>query len=85
MRNKMFSNLISQDDEDEDDFNLYEDSAEQLSRFCRHGYTHANCQECENEDDCDIDKCLNCGRYRASSSLNSNQCCIKGCRNPAED
>lgn len=36
------------------------------------------------EDDVEIDKCLNCGRYRATTSLNENQTCQRGCRNPNE-
>lgn len=34
--------------------------------------------------DVEIDKCLRCGRYRATESLDADQCCIKGCRNPNE-
>lgn len=63
----------------------YDDYGEIDSRFCRHGYLHAQCQACEDvEDDCDVDKCLNCGRYRASTSLDRYQVCKSGCRNPNE-
>lgn len=47
---------------------------------CRHGI-EGECEEC---DDMDIDKCLNCGRYRASTSLDRFQVCKNGCRNPNE-
>jgi hypothetical protein len=78
----MFTDIIDLDD----DMPEYEDryKSEDDSRFCRHGYLHAQCKACENEDDCDIDKCLNCGRYRASSSLDRYQVCAKGCVNPNE-
>ena len=50
--------------------------------FCRHGLSYRHeCREC---DDVEIDKCLNCGKYRASSSLNADQVCKVGCRNPNE-
>lgn len=52
--------------------------------FCRHGYLTSSCDTCEEEDDMDIDKCLNCGRYKASSQLNEDQVCIAGCVNPNE-
>lgn len=62
----------------------YEDDYSDQS-MCRHGVLFKYpCDECDSEDDCDIDKCLNCGRYRATSSLNSDQCCAKGCTNPNE-
>ena len=78
----MFTGLID-DDGDDDDSPIWEDR-EESSRFCRHGYLHDNCKACEKDDDCDIDKCLNCGRYRASSSLNCGQVCNAGCKNPNE-
>lgn len=57
----------------------YEDSND----FCRHGYKHYDCAECD--ADCeDIDKCLNCGRYKSSQQLNADQVCKKGCVNPNE-
>lgn len=62
----------------------YDDYDEIDSRFCRHGYLHAQCEQCEEEDDCDIDKCMTCGRYRASTSLNQYQSCKAGCVNPNE-
>ena len=76
----MFTNLI---DDDYDDSPIWEDR-EETSRFCRHGYLHANCKKCDDYDDMDIDKCLTCGRYRASSSLDRYQSCAKGCKNPNE-
>lgn len=32
----------------------------------------------------DIDKCMNCGRYKYGDQLNAFQVCIKGCVNPNE-
>jgi hypothetical protein len=62
----------------------YEDDYHDSS-MCRHGNLFKyGCDECDSEDDTDIDKCLNCGRYRASSALNEHQCCKKGCTNPNE-
>lgn len=51
--------------------------------FCKHGWKYDDCDICS-QDDTDIDKCLNCGRYVRSTSLNSDQCCKKGCINPNE-
>lgn len=51
--------------------------------WCRHGYHFDDCDEC-NDDCMDIDKCLNCGRYKSGSQLDKWQCCIKGCVNPNE-
>ena len=57
--------------------NYYDVDSEPM---CRHGtLSRYPCSDCDDEDDTDIDKCLNCGRYRASSSLNQYQCCAKGC------
>lgn len=39
---------------------------------------------CECWDDVEIDKCLNCGRYKASDSLNKDQVCKVRCTNPNE-
>jgi hypothetical protein len=59
----------------------YEDS----DNFCRHGYKNYDCPTCDAEDaDCYIDKCMNCGRYKASEQLNADQVCKIGCRNPNE-
>jgi len=58
-------------DDDNDDY--------YLPYTCRHGL-----EECEECDDMDIDKCLNCGRYKASSQLDKYQVCKSGCRNPNE-
>lgn len=38
----------------------------------------------EEADNIDIDMYLNCGRYVRSTSLNADQCCKKGCKNPNE-
>jgi len=52
---------------------------------CRH-HNVGECDECDVEigDVWDIDKCLNCGRYKASSQLNESQVCKRGCINPNE-
>lgn len=52
---------------------------------CQHGREN-ECDECDEIlDECGgVDKCLNCGRYKAGSQLNSDQVCAKGCVNPAE-
>jgi hypothetical protein len=53
--------------------------------MCRHNMRALDCYLCiEFEDDVDVDKCLNCGRYKGSKQLNADQCCKKGCRNPNE-
>lgn len=36
------------------------------------------------DDNIEIDKCLNCGRYRATDKLNKDQVCLIPCRNPNE-
>ncbi len=51
------------------------------TRVCEHGWV-GHCNECD--EDIDIDKCLNCGKYKASNQLNEDQVCIAGCINPAE-
>ena len=56
---------------------------------CTHGiykgYVGGYCDICDNDPDIqDIDKCLNCGRYKANSQLDKDQVCIIPCRNPAE-
>ena len=62
--------------------NYYDVDSEPM---CRHGtLSRYPCSDCDDEDDPYIDKCLNCGRYRASSSLTRDQCCAKGCKNPNE-
>lgn len=38
----------------------------------------------EDDDDMDIDKCLNCGRYKSGWQLDEYQCCKIPCRNPNE-
>ena len=53
-----------------------------MTTFCEHGYKYHACPICE--DDVDIDKCLNCGKYKLTSQLNSDQCCKQGCTNPQE-
>ena len=63
--------------------NLLDDDRED-SRFCRHGYLHAQCEQCEAEDDCDIDKCMTCGKYKSSEQLDKYQNCKRGCVNPNE-
>jgi len=62
----------------------WEDDDREYSRYeptCNHGNPFGECAKC---DDMDIDKCLNCGRYKASSQLNDDQVCKRGCRNPME-
>ena len=50
---------------------------------CRHGYDIDSCEQCDLDTE-DIDKCLNCGRYKSGWQLNEDQCCRIGCRNPNE-
>ena len=68
---------LQQWEEDDREYSRYEAT-------CTHGYSLGECQKCDDEDDMDIDKCLNCGRYKASSQLNDDQVCKRGCRNPVE-
>lgn len=35
-------------------------------------------------DDMDIDKCLNCGRYKSAAQLTNDQVCRAECVNPNE-
>lgn len=64
---------------------MFTDLIESSYSFCSHGWKYYDCSICNTEDDMDIDKCLNCGRYKKSTSLNSDQCCKQGCINPNED
>lgn len=54
--------------------------------LCEHGNNYYRCVECEEDDRLygDVDKCLRCGRYVASNSLNNDQVCSHGCTNPDE-
>jgi len=54
--------------------------------FCHHGYLADECDECDAilEANGGVDKCLNCGRYKAGKQLNRWQCCARGCVNPNE-
>jgi hypothetical protein len=48
------------------------------------GWDNAEIDRHQQEDE-DIDKCMNCGRYKASSTLTyPDQVCRKGCVNPNE-
>lgn len=75
----MFTHLFDRTDMDDD----YDDPRDWDGNWCRHGQRYANCQACDDEVG-DIDKCLNCGRYRSSESLDRFQVCKSGCRNPNE-
>ena len=53
-------------------------------RICKHGHEAGDCNTCDEETG-DIDKCMNCGRYKASDSLTyPDQVCKGGCVNPNE-
>jgi hypothetical protein len=66
--------------EDEDDY--YQSAL----NYCEHGNPTHDCNECDAYINSrgDIDKCLNCGRYKFGDELNADQCCKKGCVNPNE-
>ena len=53
---------------------------------CRHGVEGDGCEECDAilEANGGVDKCLNCGRYKAGNQLNRDQVCRIGCVNPNE-
>ena len=56
---------------------------------CSHGiykgYVGGYCDACDNDESIqDIDKCLNCGRYKLNSQLDKDQVCIIPCHNPEE-
>lgn len=54
--------------------------------ICHHGREMAECSSCDAETEArgGLDKCLNCGGYKYGDQLNSDQVCIKPCRNPNE-
>lgn len=61
------------------------DNLDYVPYACRHG-NELECEDCDAMlDECGgIDKCLNCGKYKAGSQLDENQVCRIGCVNPAE-
>lgn len=67
-----------------EDITLLTYDEEHDNSTCRHGTPFKfSCHECDQED-VDIDKCLNCGKYKASHQLNADQVCSIGCVNPNE-
>lgn len=61
---------------------MYDDEHEYLPYVCMHGYTDG-CEQCDDAL-ADAEKCLCCGRIRHYQSLNRDQVCAEGCRNPSE-
>lgn len=73
----MFTHLFDRTDMNDD---LQQDDD---YSWCKHGQRYEECDDCAAEIGY-VDKCLNCGHYRASSALNAYQCCKRGCLNPNE-
>ena len=68
---------------DQSDYPDYDDDMHYLGHICRHNNLSHECDKCDEELG-DIDKCLNCGRYKSSSQLDENQVCRIRCVNPNE-
>lgn len=62
---------------------MYDEETYYELHMCHHGNILADCVECDEEIG-EIDKCLNCGRYKGSDQLNQDQVCKIPCRNPNE-